>query len=73
MIQCIYIDGINEDDVFDRLNDLIDQNGNLKVTEFENGKSSIGFDIPDECDDISNVKKSSDRRRIIPDSYCTSC
>ena len=69
MIQCIYIDGINEDDVFDRLNGLIDKNGNLKVTEFENGKSSIGFDIPDECDDIKYVKKSSHDRRIVSDNY----
>ena len=56
--------------MLNRLNDLIDQNGNLKVTEFENGKSSIGFDIPDECDDITNVKKSRcSSGRLIADNY----
>lgn len=41
-IQCIYIDGIDEDTVFKRLNDLIDKKGNVKVTDYE-GSSGIGF------------------------------
>lgn len=54
LIQCIYIDGIDEDKVFERLNGLIDQNGNIKVTDCDKGKP-IGFDT--ECDDLSNCSK----------------
>lgn len=61
-IQCIYIDGIDEDVVFKRLNDLIDKKGNVKVTDYEGGKS-IGFssnsDTPNchEDDDLMNYGK----------------
>ena len=54
LIQCIYIDGIDEDKVFERLNGLIDQNGNIKVTDCDKGKP-IGFD--GDYDDLSNCSK----------------
>ena len=54
LIQCIYIDGIDEDKVFERLNGLIDQNGNIKVTDCDKGKP-IGFDS--DYDDLSNCSK----------------
>lgn len=46
LIQGIYIDGISEEAVFERLNDLIKKDGKVKVSEDKDGK--IGFSCKDE-------------------------
>lgn len=43
LVQGIYIENLDEETVFDRLNSLIDQDGNIKVTEESDKKQVQGF------------------------------
>lgn len=48
VIQGIYVDGISEVVIFDRLNDLIDKDGKIKITEDQHKR--IGFSEEDASD-----------------------
>ena len=64
-IQGIYVDGISEVAIFERLEDLIKKNGKVKVSEKEEERRKIGFSI-DECEAEQDCEYSLDAPSPVP-------
>ncbi len=65
VIQGIYIDGIDEDTVFERLESLIKKNGKIKITE--EGSREIGFTDNDDCSYEKTIEEECDMDYSISD------